>query len=155
MSEHTPSPGLAQIALELLPDSRDGAILLVCKRSQAGGRFPGRPLEVVERAEDIDSIVVESRFAVAVIAADSLFVKDPAGLTRAIAALRDRLALRILVLDKSGVLALSDYFALGFERWPSSNDGYYLFDADADSRQREWNNSTNWANPENFNKYRW
>ena len=31
----------------------------------------------------------------------------------------------------------------------------YLFDPDAFNQPREWNNSSNWANPENFRKYRW
>ncbi len=47
--------------------------------------------------------------------------------------------------------------ALGFEHHPSpdAQDGAYLYDRDSFNREREWNSPENWANPENFDKYRW
>lgn len=47
--------------------------------------------------------------------------------------------------------------ALGFERHPSpdADGGAYLYDRDSFNREREWNSPENWANPENFDKYRW
>ena len=31
----------------------------------------------------------------------------------------------------------------------------YTYDIDSFNRQREWNSPENWANPENFRRYRW
>lgn len=31
----------------------------------------------------------------------------------------------------------------------------YTYDIDTFNRRREWNDPTNWANPENFRRYRW
>lgn len=47
--------------------------------------------------------------------------------------------------------------ALGFEHHPSpdADGGAYLYDRDSFNREREWNSPDNWANPENFDKYRW
>lgn len=47
--------------------------------------------------------------------------------------------------------------ALGFEHHasPESDGGAYLYDRDRFNREREWNSPDNWANPENFDKYRW
>jgi len=81
---------------------------------------------------------------------------DAAGLSQLLASLRDRYARRVLVSDSAGLMALSDYLALGFERLEGDGlESLYLFDPDAESRQREWNNPRNWANPENFDRYRW
>lgn len=47
--------------------------------------------------------------------------------------------------------------ALGFERHPSPEapGGAYLYDRDSFNRVREWNSPEHWANPDNFDKYRW
>jgi len=47
--------------------------------------------------------------------------------------------------------------ALGFEHHPSTEapGRAYLYDRDSFNRTREWNSPENWANPDNFDKYRW
>lgn len=47
--------------------------------------------------------------------------------------------------------------ALGFEarKSPSEDGLVFAWDPVLANRPREWNNSRNWANPENFSRYRW
>ncbi len=70
-----------------------------------------------------------------------------------LARLRDRHSGLVIVHDPVPVFAVSDYLALGFES--DEQKDCYVFDAAAESRQRDWNNARDWANPENFDKYRW
>lgn len=70
-----------------------------------------------------------------------------------LARLRDRHSGLVIVHDPTPVFAVSDYLALGFEI--DEQKDCYVFDAAAESRQRDWNNARDWANPENFDKFRW
>lgn len=73
-----------------------------------------------------------------------------------IAALRDRLARRVVVVDDSETLNRNDYLALGFERLEQCDDlPAWHYDPDSASLKREWNTARDWANPENFDRYRW
>lgn len=73
-----------------------------------------------------------------------------------IASLRDQYCRAVLLLAPKGLWPLAEYLALGFER-RSEDDAYelYWFDVDRYNPEREWNNPTNWANPENFRRFRW
>ncbi len=75
-----------------------------------------------------------------------------------LARLRDVHAERVVLWpDQVETLDATGLGALGFERRKSpSIDGLvFIWDPDVADQPREWNNSKNWANPENFSKYRW
>lgn len=73
-----------------------------------------------------------------------------------LAALRDRYAERTIVSNE-GVLSGPELLALGYIRQDlaSPEKDVYLHDPDEFYSGREWNDDRNWANPQNFNKYRW
>ena len=77
--------------------------------------------------------------------------------THLLAQLRDLYAERVVVLDERQVFTAAELVALGFTRPEGPQDGRRVFMHDPDKffEPREWNNSRNWANPENFKKYRW
>lgn len=93
-----------------------------------------------------------SRIELAIVDSGLPACREAESLTRLIARLRDRYARRVLVSDQRQSLTLNDYLGLGFERL---EQGLYMCDPDSASRQREWNNPRSWANPENFDRYRW
>ena len=102
--------------------------------------------------ENPDSLPAELRADVAlVVLADG----DP--LPRALLArLRDVHVAQIVLTADRG-LAPGDMLAMGFEKAQSpSEDGLvYVWDAALADKPREWNNARDWANPENFDRYRW
>ena len=53
--------------------------------------------------------------------------------------------------DHSGLLAM----ALTKIEAPAVGPAAYAFDIDSYNRRREWNSPDHWANPENFDRYRW
>ena len=75
-----------------------------------------------------------------------------------LARLRDVHADRVLLCaDQLPKSATSGLAALGFEprKSPSVDGLVYVWDPALADQPREWNNARNWANPENFSKYRW
>ena len=75
-----------------------------------------------------------------------------------LARLRDVHATRVIVLpDLLGTAGVTGFVALGFEpkKSPSFDGLLYVWDPALADQPREWNNARNWANPENFSKYRW
>lgn len=78
--------------------------------------------------------------------------------TRLLARLRDVHALRALVCARGlPGLGFAEMLALGFERHVSGDGdaAVYLYDRDRYNESREWNSPENWANPDNFERYRW
>lgn len=75
-----------------------------------------------------------------------------------LAHLRDRVARELVILVEGGThWPSSEMIALGFRHIPelmAETRGYY-FALETYKRVPEWLNSRFWANPENFNKYRW
>ena len=75
--------------------------------------------------------------------------------------LRDLTSNRVLLLLYSDDWTSGELLALGFQeiqqqaKRPSIDGRLYLFDPNDFHESREWNNTANWANPENFNKFRW
>lgn len=71
--------------------------------------------------------------------------------------LRDVHCERVVLLDTESTWSADVLRSLGYlelERTPM--DGRcYLYDPDLFSQARDWNNPDDWANPENFGKYRW
>ena len=73
-----------------------------------------------------------------------------------IARLRDVACRRVLLLPGSTSWPDNDLRGLGFQRVESlDSHATFLHDSDLLNQPREWNNARHWANPENFDKYRW
>ena len=93
---------------------------------------------------------------VAVLVAPAGRLLEP-GLTQVLARLRDQLAGRVLVkVGGSGVDgAVSRHLrALGYLPLDGM-PGYFGFDLASYNPPRDWNTPEYWANPENFDRYRW
>ena len=74
-----------------------------------------------------------------------------------LAQLRDRYAERTLVCDTQKVFTSAELLALGYIKLirPSSGERLFLHNPEEFFERREWNNSRDWANPANFDKFRW
>ncbi len=147
---------IADLCASVLKARDNAQILVVADRSL---RASGEEQRVTwcDGASDLPEQEGGGRFELAIVDTDSAVIANEPALSQLLAALRDRFARRVLVLDQRQAMGLNDYLALGFERMPgaATDDRQFLFDPDAESRQREWNNARNWANPENFERYRW
>jgi hypothetical protein len=71
--------------------------------------------------------------------------------------LRDVHCKKVLLLVDGEEWTRVELLALGYQevKRPPSGGRCYLCDAEFFDQPRDWNNATNWANPENFRKYRW
>ncbi len=131
----------------------EGDGFAVLSRSEADARVTsipgGRWLADVARADDLDGL----GYLGLIIVTNQIERMEADAARHLLARLRDRHAGILLVHDPEGVFPTSDYLALGFE--VDAVPGCYVYDATAASRQRDWNNAENWANPENFDKFRW
>ena len=102
--------------------------------------------------DDPDRLPAELRADVALVipsAGDAL----PSAL---LARLRDVHVAQIVLAGDHG-MPQADMLALGFEtvQSPSVDGLVYVWDASLADKPREWNNARDWANPENFDRYRW
>ena len=81
--------------------------------------------------------------------------------THLLSRLRDLISQRVLLVLRGADWPSDDLLALGYlqikskNKRSSSDERLFLFDPDQFHEPRIWNNTTNWANPENFNRYRW
>ncbi len=102
--------------------------------------------------EDPENLPAELRADVALVV---LAAGDPLP-SALLARLRDvHVAQIVLAVDNS--VSPADMLAMGFEKAQSpSVDGLvFVWDAALADKPREWNNARDWANPENFDRYRW
>jgi len=81
--------------------------------------------------------------------------------TQWLCTLRNRHASHIVVMSESNKasqqdLELTDFLAMGFKR-QGTHDNTHVFSYAIESYQskRDWLTPRFWANPENYNKYRW
>ncbi|MEM9404105.1 MAG: DUF6231 family protein [Pseudomonadota bacterium] len=126
------------------------AVITHAERDAMVASMPGGQwLQGVVRADDLADLGSLGL----VVVTDQIEHMSPDEARHLLARLRDRHAGYLIVHDPNRVFPTVDYLALGFEvdKLPAC----YVFDASASSRQREWNNAENWANPENFNRFRW
>jgi len=102
--------------------------------------------------EDPENLPGELRADVALVV---LAAGDPPP-SALLARLRDVHVAQIVLAADAGV-SQADMLAMGFEKVQSpSLDGLvYVWDAALADKPREWNNARDWANPENFDRYRW
>ena len=109
----------------------------------------GQWLSDVEVADDLDSL----GHLGLIVVTDQIEHMTTDAARHLLARLRDRHAGTLIVHDPERVFTTSDYLALGFE--VDGLPACYVYDATAASRQRDWNTAENWANPENFDRFRW
>lgn len=92
-----------------------------------------------------------------VLIAEDIEALDNARATQVIGQLRNLLNAQIIVLLSSNApLGFNGMIGLGFKQ-ESVEQGLatYTYDIANYNKKREWNNSRFWANPQNFNKFRW
>ncbi len=70
-----------------------------------------------------------------------------------LARLRDIHCKRVLLLARDS-WSINDLLGLGFQRIPADRPHVFICDPDL-TPPRDWNNASNWAHPENFDKQRW
>lgn len=81
--------------------------------------------------------------------------------THLLSRLRDLISERVLLILFDNAWSADELLALGYlpitrqKKRSSDDERLYLFDPDQFNEPRAWNNDTNWANPENFKKFRW
>ena len=116
----------------------------------------------VERiAEQLNTLIQEIDLVLVTREIEAL---DRTAARQVIGQLRNSLNAQILVLlSSSAPLDFSDMIGLGFKREASESSAthdnnsmtLYTYDIANYNKKREWNNSRFWANPENFDKFRW
>lgn len=75
--------------------------------------------------------------------------------TAVIAKARDILCRRVILLEPKPDWTTQALLALGFQRLAGDVETAYLYSPETSNPPREWNNARHWANPENFDRYRW
>lgn len=93
------------------------------------------------------------------ILADIIETQSQQQVTEYLATLRNQYAAKILlIVDKTrpSDWQLTDFLALGFRK-QADTEHHQLYNYAIESYQfpKDWLNSRYWANPENFDKYRW
>lgn len=63
----------------------------------------------------------------------------------------------VAVFSDSSTLQFNEMIGLGFKRESRTENGMaiYTYDIANYNKKRDWNNARFWANPENFDKFRW
>ncbi len=149
-----PVPRLASLLDDLGLVTRDISLITI---GADGGAVPGA--DVVHACEALsgpDDLPRTLRVALGIVIAPLDFMtrkKTEQLLSR----LRDIHCEKVLLVDTDGGWKPEELRPLGYLETSKPQAGVrcYLFDPDAFNQPREWNNSSNWANPENFRKYRW
>lgn len=90
---------------------------------------------------------------------DALEHIDAGKAVQVLARLRDQVCREVVLeLEHSDATpGAGDLLALGFERLEPRPGAatLYRYDVDSYNPAREWNTAEDWANPENFDRYRW
>lgn len=97
------------------------------------------------------------RTQLAIVADQLENVEKKAG-TQWLGTLRNAYADQIIVLVDTNKCDWqhTDFLALGFKRYAKEENWHlYEYALDSYNLKRDWNNTRFWANPQNFNKFRW
>lgn len=92
-----------------------------------------------------------------VIVAEDIETLDRERATQVIGQLRNVLNAQIIaLLSSKAALGFNEMIGLGFKRESiESGLATYTYDIANYNKKREWNNARFWANPQNFDKFRW
>lgn len=136
-------------------DGHPGRCLVVARRLPVAADQLPVPIDHLDGVGTVADLGDAGNYSLGIVF-DQLEYMTPSDATHLLARLRDRHTRKLLVCDGARTLARSDFFALGFEIAADIEFARcFRYDADAPSRQREWNSPSNWANPENFDRFRW
>ncbi len=81
--------------------------------------------------------------------------------TQWLGSLRNRYAAHIIIISDGDASSkqgwqLNDYLGLGMKQFQSTKKHQlFVYAIESYQRKKDWLNSKNWANPENYGKYRW
>lgn len=143
LARYTPDAAAKTACLLIAPDVSDATL---------AATFPNACH--ISSEPTVQSIPDDQRFDIAIVSsAFALQRKSPAAAI--LAALRDRHARCVAIVGDEHAFTNQQLVALGFEQTEVGGAVIWLFDPDAESRRRDWNDARHWANPENFDKYRW
>ena len=138
-----------------------GVLLIASRDHSCDGLVCLQDLEVVRvSADDLpDALPASRRFSAGVVV-DALGSLSPEEGGRLLARLRDQLCDRVFVVSRADDTEwpTAKMLALTYTLRERSAEGtWLLYDHDIATYnpERDWNNPTDWANPENFNRYRW
>ena len=154
MQGHTGRTDIGELLAELGLWT-DGQTLLIIGRTQEHVSVP-QDTRALGKLASADDIPAGARADLAVIIDQLEYMTKPAA-TVLLSRVRDVHCHRVLLALRDDAWSRNELLALGYRRLerPSEDVRLYLFDPDEFNPPREWNNSTNWANPQNFKKYRW
>lgn len=149
-----PLPTFPSILEELAAADRDVSVLTV---GVADDEIPGiRPVQshgTLTRPDEIPA-TLKVEFAIVRSPLAEMARQDTEQL---LSRLRDVHSEKVLLLDTGNEWTADELRSLGYLELdhPPAGARCYLFDPDLFNEPREWNNASDWANPENFRKYRW
>lgn len=119
--------------------------------------FPGEPcVEWLSHVCSADDLVAVNRADFGIVFDQLEHMEKEQGI-HLLSRLRDHLCVRVLLHYAAGTFSNQELLALGYikQKRLSIDGHFFLFDPDLFFVRRNWNTPDNWANPENFKKYRW
>ena len=136
----------------------DGERCLVVSR----GQCPLLPAHVADRltwlgdVQSVNQLDNQQRYPVALVV-DQIAHMTSQSAVHLLAQLRDRYAERVIVCNEKDTLDSQQLLALGYIRREGvpTFSNIYVHDPDEFYERRAWNDSRDWANPENFDRFRW
>lgn len=151
---------LPSVIAEFGPSGKENRFLVISRferPSSPDQYFPDDSSVVwlgnIKTAGDIDNIE-QADFGILFEQLEHMNKKDGIHL---LSRLRDQYCRRIMLHCSVRSHSNQELLALGFieQERPFKDGRFYLFDPELFFERREWNTPDNWANPENFRKYRW
>jgi hypothetical protein len=116
-------------------------------------------VELIEGETTLAGLPAHRRYPLGVVAGQLETLQHRTA-SQLLARLRDQVCARVLVLVAPDAgWSRSDLLALGYNRIGRSQGparwSLYEYEITRYNPERTWNNPSDWANPENFDKYRW
>ena len=148
------TPGIASIVQGLVAEGQNVSVMTI---GMSTDEVPD--LEVVrayETLSGVDDLPQTLRATIGVVVAPLEYLSRKRA-EQLLSRLRDIHCEKVLLCDSDCEWSPEELRPLGYleMKHPSNGGRFYLFDPDAFNEAREWNNPTDWANPQNFRKYRW
>jgi hypothetical protein len=147
---------LGECIARVLGDYRPGRLLLI---GDLGGVPAGAAETVSVPVEDVEKVLADAgRFDFALVA-DLAETHDASAARQVIGRLKNLHTDRFLLLvdPARSNLARDGLLELALAPLEQLADGRlaWLYDIDRYNPERPWNNPEDWANPQNFNRFRW
>lgn len=154
-------PQHLQAVLDLFAKDGERSNWLIISRTEpsmpVGRLFPkDATVQWLCHVYSADDLVAVARADLGVVFDQLEHMEDDEGV-HLLSRLRDRYCRRVLLHLSDAMHTDKELLGLGYIRQQSAPaDGrLYLFDPKLFFEKREWNSPDKWANPENFEKFRW